>query len=824
MASLGPTFGRGAMTNHWVDIKNSDVIFVCGGNPAENHPIAFKWVTKAQENGAKLIVVDPRFTRSASHADFFAHIRPGTDIAFFGGLINYVISNDLHHVDYVKAYTNATFLVDEEYSFKDGLFSGFDTKEKTYNQDSWAYQMDADGNVVTDETMSDPRCVFQIVKNHYSRYTPEVVSKVCGIPKSSFDEIAKLYATTGKAGKSGTLLYAMGLTQHTVGVQNIRAFTIIQQLLGNMGMPGGGVNALRGESNVQGSTDMALLFHIIPAYMPTPSAAKHPTLDKYKEATLKSAGSGYWKNTPKFMVSLLKAFWGDAATAANSFAYDYMPKIGKGFQGAGYSWIALFEAMYAGDIKGLMCWGQNPAISGPNSNLEMAAMDKLDWMVVADLWETDTSVFWKRPGAKPENIDTEVFLLPAAASYEKEGSITNSGRVLQWRWKGADPPGDAKHDLWILDQLYKEIKKLYEDASDAVVPEPIVNLNWDYGKDDPDVHIVAKEINGHTWADKKQVANFTKLKDDGSTACGNWIYSGFYPGPDKTDNKSASRDSADDPGGLGLYPKWGFAWPVNRRIIYNRCSADPEGKPWNPDKVLVEWDGSKWIRNDVPDFGWKNATTGAQVPPAKSAKSPFIMLDKGKSRMFVAKGQGARKDGPIPEHYEPIESPVKNELSSKQTNPAVKIWGADKDTLTKFGDKVCPIIATTYRVTEHWQAGSMSRNLPWLAELMPEMFVEISEELAERKKIENGEWVKVASARGEVMARAIVTNRIVGFEECAGKPELAGLPYHFGFNGYITGGPEKKNYAANQLSPHVGDANTMIPEYKAFLVDVRKVD
>jgi formate dehydrogenase major subunit len=806
------------MTQSWIDIKNSDVIMVCGSNPAENHPVSFKWVTKAMENGAKLIVVDPRFTRTASKADIFAHLRPGTDIAFFGGIINYIITNKMYHEDYIKSYSNASYLINPGYSFKDGLFSGYNDKDRKYVTDSWSYQTNDAGATIKDATLQDPACVFQLMKQHYSRYTPEIVAKTCGIPQAKFQEIAKTFAATGAKDKAGTLLYAMGLTQHTVGVQNIRAFSIIQILLGNMGIAGGGINALRGESNVQGSTDFGLLAGSLPGYNNLPDAAKHPTLAKYKESEVTK--TGFTQNRAKWLISMLKAWWGDNASADNDFAYHYLPKNGAGFQKSGYTWIALFEAMYAKQIKGLLCWGQNPAVSGPNSNLETAALEKLEWMMVADLWKTETAEFWKRPGVKPENIKTEVFLLPAALSYEKQGSITNSGRLIQWRYKATDAPDKAKDDLWMVDTLYKEIKALYQGDPNAKFPAPILNLNWDYGQE-PDSKMVAKEINGYTVADKKQLASFAKLADDGSTGCGNWIYSGYFVGDGPADNKAAARDTKADPGGLGLYPGWGYSWPLNRKIIYNRCSCDTAGNPWNPQKVLVQWDGAKWITNDVADFGAKDAATGNPITPDKTASAPYIMLAEGQARIFVPKG--AIKDGPFPEQYEPVESVIKNPLSAQQINPAAKIWGADKDKLTAFGSKICPIIAITYRVTEHWQTGSMTRNLPWLTELMPEMFVEISPVLAERKQIAHGDWVTVASARGTVSARAIVTERLQGFKLCTGEPEVAGMPFHYGYTGLVTGGPdEDKNYSVNQLSPHVAEPNTGMPEYKTFLVDVRK--
>ncbi len=823
MASLGPTFGRGAMTNHWNDLANSDCIIIVGCNPAENHPISFKYITQAQEKGAKLIVIDPRFTRSAAKADLYVRLRPGTDIALFGGLINYLLQRELYHKDYVVSYTNASFVVKPEYSFEKGLFSGYQKDKRAYDASSWDYELDKDGKPVTDPTLQHPRSVFQLLKQHYARYTPEMVAAATGVPIEQFFKLAELYAGTGKPDKAGTILYAMGGTQHSTGVQIIRGYSILQMLLGNMGLAGGGINALRGENNVQGATDMAMLFHIVPGYLGAPSEANHPTLKDYLDKETPKAG--FWSNKPKFFVSLLKAWWGDAAKPDNDFAYHYLPKLGKGFQNAGYSWIPLFENMAAGGIKGMLCWGMNPAVGSVNANQTYAALDRLEWLAAFDLWETDTAVFWKRPGANPRDIKTEVFLFPAADSLEKEGSASNSGRWIQWRYQAVKPGGDIKSDLWYVNRLGRELKKLYQEDPKAPARKPILDLTWNYGED-PDPHLVAKEINGFTWADKKQVANFLALKDDGSTACGCWIYSGFYPGPDKKDNKAAARDKKD-PSGLGLYPGWAFAWPVNRRIIYNRCSADPQGRPWDPKRALVRWDdaANKWVRADVPDFKWIDPATKTEVPPAESAKTPYIMLPEGKCRLFVPKG--ACKEGPFPEHYEALECPFINPLSPVQTNPAVKIWKSEYDKLAEVCDPRFPYIATTFRLTEHWQAGTMTRNLTWQSELFPEMFVEISPALAKAKGIRSGDWVRVSSARGEVKARANITPRVAAFT--CGLPgfqntvEMVALPWHYGFAGFITGGPDKKqNYAANQLTPMVGDANTMIPEFKVFLVNLEK--
>jgi formate dehydrogenase major subunit len=811
------------MTNHWNDLANADCVMIIGCNPAENHPISFKWISKAQDKGAKVIVVDPRFTRSAAKSDLYVRLRPGTDIALIGGVINYILQNDLQHTEYVANYTNAAFLVNKDYGFLDGLFSGYQKDKRAYNPETWSYQLDADKKPLTDPTLKDPACVFQLLKTHFSRYTPEMVEATTGVSKEVFLKMAALYAATGQPGKAGSLLYAMGGTQHSTGVQIIRSYTILQQLLGNMGLPGGGINALRGENNVQGSTDMALLFNLVPGYMAEPSEAAHPTLKDYLEKETPKAS--FWINKPKFFVSLLKAYWGDTAQAANDFAYDYLPKNGPGFQGAGYSWIPLFENMGAGGLKGMLVWGMNPAVSAPNLNQTYQALAKLDWLAAFDLFETDTAVFWKRPGANPKDIKTEVFLFPAADAMEKEGSASNSGRWIQWRYQAVQPHGDIRSDLWYANRLALELKKLYKDDPKAVVPDPIVNLNWNYGAD-PDVHLVAKEINGYTVADKKQLLNFLGLKDDGSTAGGCWIYSGYYPGPAKTDNKAAARDKKD-PSGLGLYSGWAFAWPVNRRIIYNRCSLDLQGQPWSKDKALMHWDpvANAWKNFDVPDFGWINPATKAQIPPDVSAKAPFIMLPEVKSRLFVP--GGLCKEGPFPEHYEALECPCANPFSGQQSNPAVKIWKSELDKMAQVCDPKYPIIATTFRVTEHWQSGVMTRNLTWQSEMMPEMFVEMSPSLAKAKGIKAGDWVKVKSARGEVLARANVTARLAPFS--CGKPgmrspmEMVALPWHFGYAGYITGGPsDKQNYAANQLAPQVGDANTMIPEYKAFLVDVQK--
>jgi formate dehydrogenase major subunit len=795
------------MTNHWVDLRNTDCALIMGANAAENHPMSFKWLLRARETrGAKIISVDPRFTRSSAVADIWAPIRPGTDIAFVNGMIQYVLENRLYHEEYVREYTNASYIVTNAYAFEDGLFNGYDAAKRAYDKSQWAYDLDAAGIAKRDKTLTNPRCVFQLLKKHFARYDADTVSRITGCPKDKFLAVAAMFGATGAVDKAATILYAMGTTQHTVGTQNVRSFAILQLLLGNIGRPGGGIQAMRGESNVQGSTDAAMLFHLLPGYLRV-TGTDMPTLADYKLKATPQTNDldsvNYWKNTPKFITSLLKAWWGDAATPDNDFGYNWLPKIQAG---SNHSHIAIFEAMYEGKIKGLILMGQNPAIGGPNANKERKALAKLEWMVAADVFETDTSVFWKGPGVNPKDIQTEVFLLPAAASTEKEGSVSNSSRWMQWRYIAAPAPGDAISDLDIIDKLYKKVKGLYAGSTDAK-DQGLLSLKWDYGTH-PDPHLVAKEMNGYDLNTGKLILNFTRLMDDGTTSCGSWVYSGSY----NEDGNMAARRDASDPSGLGITPKWSWAWPVNRRTVYNRCSADPKGEPWDSTRAPFRWDSAAgaWVSFDVPDFV-------ATVPPEKSAASPFIMRVEGVGCLFSRE----MNEGPFPEHYEPWETPVTNVMSSVQLNPAVRFWGEADN--AKGSAAQYPLIGTTYRVTEHWQAGAMTRNIPWLAEAMPEMFVELSPQLAQQKGIKSGDTVKVVSARGEVEAKAMVTARFQPLTVDGQTQHVIGMPWHYGFSGYVTGGPKKLSYAANNLTAHIGDANTTIPEYKVFLCDLRKV-
>lgn len=834
------------MTNHWIDLKNSDAILVIGGNPAENHPASFLWINKAiEERGAKLIVVDPRFNRSAAKADIYAPLRSGTDIVFLGGLINYAIENKLYSEEYVKAFTNALTLVHPDYKGPadlDGFFSGFNKDTKAYDGATWQYQSekvkakDTAGNEIEVSvpkqaaSLDEPNTAFSILKKHFARYTPEMVARVCGTPKDKFVEVAQAFCATGAADKSGTILYAMGQTQHTVGTQNVRAMAILQLLLGNIGVPGGGVNALRGESNVQGSTDMALLFGDLPGYLGLPTN-KQPDL---KTFLTKFDNTSYWSNGGRFVTTLLKAWWGDAATKDNDYAFNNVPK-----SSGNYSWIPLFEAMYNGTIKGLFVMGQNPYVCGPNARLERKGFEKLDWMVVQEVFDTETASFWRAPGVDPKSIKTEVFLLPAANAMEKAGSIVTSGRLIQWRPKVAAPPGDAKEDIWIIDKMMKAIKAAYKDST-AAKDRPILDLVWDYG-DPTDVERVAREINGYALDAVKDAAGnvlvakgavipgfatIASAANFDAIACGCWIYSGYFAPADDGAGvvmSAVKRRGQKDPGGMGIFPFWGWAWPANRRIVYNRASARPDGRPWAENKKLVWWDEEKkvWTGYDVPDFAATKAPNAAANPAgvglaAQAGTDPFIMKADGKGWLFAPKGLN---EGPLPEHYEPLESPINNPLSKVQINPVVKVWNTDAG--KNIGDTVgtpdkFPIVCTTFRLTEHWQSGAMSRYLPWLSEAQPGMFIEISNELAKEKEIQNGDAVEIASARGKIKAVAIVTSRWKPYTIDGKKVHHVGMPWHYSWQGIATGD------SANDLTPHVGDGNTMIPEYKAFLVDIKK--
>jgi len=801
------------MTNHWIDLKNSDCILIMGSNAAENHPISFKWALKAREKGAKIIHVDPRFTRTSARSDMFMALRSGTDIAVLGGMIKYILDNKKYFTPYMVEYTNAAFIVGKDYGFEDGLFTGFDPETHTYDKSKWAFEMDKNGVPKKDKSLRHPRCVFNILKNHFSRYTLDKVSDTSGISTDDLLALYRTYTATGKKGKAGTIMYAMGWTQHSVGVQNIRAMAIIQLLLGNIGVAGGGVNALRGECNVQGSTDYALLYHILPGYLKTPLAGLD-TLEQYNNAftpkSLDPKSANWWQNYSKYSASLVKAMYSEDTVEDG---YKFLPKLDT-HAASEYSWIPLIHRMHEGKFSGSLIWGMNPACSGSDSVKTREALGKLDWMVNVNLFQCETSDFWKGPGMDPKKIKTETFYIPCASAIEKEGSVANSGRWMQWRYKGPEAPEGVLTDGHYFHELWEELVKLYEDEGGAY-PEPVTRLSFNNmcEKDSSGhYHFSADQaaklangwftkdvtVKGKSFKKGQQVPSFTYLQDDGSTVSGNWLYCNSYT---DAGNMSQRRDASqtEEQARIGLYPKWTWCWPVNRRILYNRASVDLKGQPWNKDKAVIQWDGKAW-QGDVPDGGW-----------APGAKHPFIMRKHGFGQLF---GPG-RADGPLPEHYEPLECPVhEHRFSSRLNNPTSIEVGNEQKAVC---DPRYPFVATTYRVTEHWQTGSMTRWMTWLVETEPQMFVEISPKLAMLRGIVNGERVVVESVRGSLWAVAMVTERIQPFMVGGVETHMVGMPWHYGWITPINGGD-----SANIVTPNVGDPNTGIPEYKAFMVNLRK--
>jgi len=808
------------MTNHWVDIKNANLVLIMGGNAAEAHPCGFKWVTEAKaHNKAKLIVVDPRFTRSAAMADFYAPIRVGTDIAFLAGIINYLLLNDRIQHEYVKHYTNASFLINANYKFENGIFSGYDAQARKYDPSSWGYEIGKDGYAVVDDTMRQPRCVLNIMKEHYKRYTPEMVSKICGTPKDAFLKICEMIATTSVPDRTMTIMYALGWTQHTTGTQMIRTAAMLQLLLGNIGMAGGGMNALRGHSNIQGLTDLGLLSNLLPGYMTLPSDKEHKREDYLKARTPKALRPGqmnFPQNFPKWHTSLMKAWYGNVAVKENDFAYDYLPKLDKG-----YDVLQTFELMYQGKMNGYFCQGFNPAASFPNKAKIGAALSKLKYLVIIDPLATETSCFWEHYDdyneVKTEDIKTEVFRLPSTCFAEEEGSLTNSGRWLQWHYKGAEPPGEARGDMEIMGQLFMRVRELYRKDGGAF-PDPILNLTWPYLiPHSPSPEEIAQEVNGKALADVtdpkdprkvlvpagQQLPGFAMLRDDGSTSCGCWIYSGCWT---QAGNQMARRDNSD-PYGIGQTVNWAWSWPANRRILYNRASSDPSGKPWDAKRKLLSWNGKVWAGSDIPDMR-------PDAAPEENV-GPFIMTPEGVARLFAP---FSLADGPLPEHYEPMETPIDiNPLHPNNpaatSNPAARVFKGDMEAFGKSKD--FPYAATTYRLTEHFHF--WTKHVQMNAVTQPQQFIEIGEELAKEKGIVNGHMVKVRSNRGFIKAVAVVTKRIKALDCNGKKVHTVGIPIHWGFKGVA-----KNGYITNTLTPFVGDANVQTPEFKAFLVDIEK--
>jgi formate dehydrogenase major subunit len=867
-------------------MRDSDCIVVMGSNMAENHPVAFRWPMAAKvEHGAKIIHVDPRFTRTSAVADIYAPVRAGSDIAFLGGVIRHVINSERWNTEpffqtFLKHYTNAAVIINPD--FKDaedneGVFSGlmdyhggvpewpYNGFAGHYDDKSWQYargQVGDQGRVAStaqsgetavktgtqesaagkpagppydalvkslvkpqanrDDTLQDPRCVFQIVKRHFDRYTPEMVERVTGCPKDTFLKVADTILANSGADRTTSFAYAVAWTQHTNGPQIIGCCALLQLLLGNFGRPGAGIMALRGHASIQGSTDVPTLYHSIHGYLSHPTVLKkHDTLHDYLSA--ETVPTGYYGNTPKFVVSYLKSMYGDAATPENEFGFAWHPRIL-----GDHSHLPMFIAMNDGKVKGMFCVGQNPATS-LNAKMERAALRKLEWLVVKDNWLHETAHFWK---TAPEivngevhtaDIKTEVFFFPAAQVAETEGTFTNTQRMLQTHFKAAEPPGDCRTDVWFTYQLGKRLKKMYAD-SQAPRDQGFKNLTFEYEHEDPKERAIGepsptkvlKELNGYYTADPaKHVSGFAALADDGSTTCASWIYSGVFPAPDK--NLAASKQP-DPPGQPGAHLHWGFAWPANRRLMYNRASADPDGKPWSERKKWVWWDGAKWTGLDVPDFAVTKAPSAKAQPggiglDALSGTDPFIMKPDGVGWLYVPTGL---VDGPLPTQYEPAESPLRNPLYKQQSSPVLKYWKDPANPLATVGDPKFPYVMTTYRLTEHYLAGAMSRWLPWLAELQPEVFVEISPELAREKAIANLDWVRISSPRGHVRAKALVTSRLRPLQIDGKTIHQIGMPWHWGYEGLVTGD------VVNELTAMVGDPNVTIHEGKAFVCNIEK--
>ncbi len=808
-----------------------------GSNMAEAHPIAFANVVKAKERGAKVIHIDPHYSRTSALANLYVPTRAGGDIVFLGAIIRYLLENKAFFHEYVMTYTNIAALISEDFQDTedlDGLFSGFNQETGTYSdQSSWSYQRDEQGNILSDPTLENPHCVYQIMRRHFARYTPEMVEQVCGVSRDTWLQVVQTLIENSGRERTGVLCYAVGWTQHSKGVQIIRAAAIMQLLLGNIGRPGGGIMALRGHASIQGSTDVPTLYDLLAGYMPQPSVLlPQQTLEEY----IASAGqkTGWWSNLPAYIVSLLKAWYGEAANEENDCGYSWLPKTN-----GDHSHLVTSYAMLDGKVKGYFLFGQNPAAGSTNSRMQRKALEQLDWMVVRDLYEVESAAFWyKGPEpVDPKQIKTEVFLLPAAASTEKEGSFTNTQRLIQWRDKAVDPPADARSDLWFVYHLGKRLKTLYANSTEAK-DQAIQALTWDYEReepehdsrilDEPDIMLIFKEINGYylhptpgsnephklySLREAPHVPMFTALKSDGSTACGSWIYSGVYP---ETGNNRAASRTPDDYTNL----QWGFAWPANRRILYNRASADPEGQPWSERKKYVWWDAEqhKWTGYDIPDFPVTKApdytpAPGATGMDAISGKDPFIMKPDGKGWLFAPSGL---KDGPLPAHYEAAESPVHNMVYHQQSNPVAKYYRDRKDNkLAEVDDEHYPIVITTYRLTEHHVSGPMTRWMPWLNALQPALFAELSPELAAERKIKHGDWLVINTPRGEIEARAMVTRRIRPLQVSGRTVHQIGLPFHWGFQG------RSKGSITNDLTHMVLEPNVSIEEAKAFTCNVR---
>ncbi|HWF54560.1 MAG TPA: formate dehydrogenase [Solirubrobacteraceae bacterium] len=850
VVGLGTSFGRGASSTLPGDLQNADLIVLEGSNMAEAHPVAFQWVVEAKARGATVIHVDPHYSRTSALADRFVPIRAGTDIAFLGAIINHVISTESDFREYVLHYTNAPVIIGEKFedAGADGLFSGFDPDKPGYDPTSWQYdgafmaaaagQRDQEGNLDAlgpqrddsgevedrgtpqlDMTLQHPRCVWQILKRHYASYTPEMVERVCGLDRDTFAEVCRLFVENSGRERTTAFVHGVGWTQHTIGSQYIRAASILQLLLGNMGRPGGGVMAMRGHASIQGSSDIPTLFDTLPGYIPMPHAHRHESLDGFVSSN--SADKGFWGNMRAYLVSLLKAYWGAAATAENDYCYDYLPRL----TGSHSTYDTTME-MVKGTVKGFFLFGQNPAVGSANTRMQRLGMSKLDWLVVRDFSLIESATWWKdgpeidSGEMRTEEIATEVFFLPAAAHIEKDGTFTNTQRMVQWHHKAQESVADQRSDSWFVYHLGRLIReRLAGSAEDR--DRPVLDLTWDYPtegeRDEPLADAVLAEISG--WnVDGELLPAYTELKDDGSTSCGCWIYCGAYAGGI---NQTARRKPAREQN--WTCPDWAWAWPANRRILYNRASADPQGRPWSERKALVWWDEErqKWVGHDTPDFEADKPPSyrppdGAKGPAAIAGDDPFIMQADGRGWLFAPAGLA---DGPLPTHYEAQDSPVRNRLHRQQRSPARQVYEHEDNRYHPDpetpGANLYPFVVTTYRLTEHFTAGGMSRWVPYLAELQPEFFCEVSPELAAERSLQHGDWATLISARGAVEARVMVTDRMTPLHVDDRIIHTIGLPYHWGPNGYARGD------SMNELSSMSLDPSSHIQEVKALTVDIQ---
>ena len=853
MPSLGTSFGRGGATDFQQSLARSDCIVIMGSNMAECHPVGFQWVMEGKANGAKVIHVDPRFTRTSAVADVHVPLRAGSDIAFLGGIVNHILTNGREFREYVVAYTNAAAIIEDDFRDTEdlgGLFSGWDPATASYDTTSWQYKgMAAKGAggqresgsaegpgsgtrhgshgglagghpPHRDETLEDPRCVFQIVKRHFARYTPEVVAQICGVPEARFLEVAEALCDNSGRERTSAFCYAVGWTQHTVGVQYIRTAAIIQLLLGNIGRPGGGIIALRGHASIQGSTDIPTLYNILPGYIPMPHAHEDADLQQFIERN--AATTGFWGHADAYTTSLLKAWWGDHATPENDFCFDHLPRL----TGDHSVYTTVLDMEQGTGVEGFFVVGENPAVGSSDATLHRKALARLDWLVVRDFSEIETAAFWydspeiETGELRTDAVKTEVFFLPAAAHTEKDGSFTNTQRMLQWHHKAVEPQGDARSELWFYYHLGRIIRRKLAGSTDPR-DRPILELTWEYPElgpqHEPDAHAVLREING-VDADGRAVSGYTALKADGSTACGCWIYSGVFA---DEQNQAARRTPHWEQSWVA--PQWGWAWPANRRTLYNRASADPDGTPWSERKRYVWWDDAeqKWTGDDVPDFKvdmppWYTPPDGARAEDALSGTSPFVMQSDGSGWLFVPAGL---VDGPLPTHYEPQETPFENLLYPDQrSNPARQLYPDRRDDYNPSGrdahHELFPFVVTTYRLTEHHTAGGMSRTVPYLSELQPEFFCEVSPELAELRGLEPHGWATIVTARAAIEARVMVTERMPALTVQGRTVHQVGLPYHWGSRGLVQGD------SANDLFHLALDPNVHIQEVKAATCDI----